>query len=193
MHKGKKVIVLGVTGGIAAYKAATLTSKLCQANYDVHVIMTDSAQQFITPLTFQTLSRNPVVSGLWEQPRWEPEHVALADIADLLVIAPCTVNCLAKLAWGLADDALSTYAVTHNQQVLLAPAMNPKMWQNPAVKQNVELLKSRNVELLGPAAGRVACGTEGLGRMVEPEQIFERICQILPPEASPRIPTHSRD
>ena len=123
----------------------------------------------------------------------QAEPIGPKKLLDVLVIAPCTVNCLAKLAWGLADDALSTYAVTHNQQVLLAPAMNPKMWQNPAVKQNVELLKSRNVELLGPAAGRVACGTEGLGRMVEPEQIFERICQILPPEVSPRIPTHSRD
>jgi phosphopantothenoylcysteine decarboxylase/phosphopantothenate--cysteine ligase len=171
----EKCIVLGVTGGIAAYKAADLCSKLAQKSYDVHVIMTASAQELITSRTFLTLSRNPVMTSLWEEPDWQPGHVALAERAELLVIAPCTANFIGKFANGIADDALTTYALTHSGKVILAPAMNPKMWNNPAVQANVEFLKKRGIEFIGPATGHVACGDAGKGRMVEPEAILDYI------------------
>ncbi|MDD5699403.1 MAG: flavoprotein [Victivallaceae bacterium] len=176
----EQCLVLGITGGIAAYKAADLCSKLVQKTYDVHVIMTASAQELITARTFLTLSRNPVITSLWEEPDWQPGHVALAERAGLLVVAPCTANFIGKLAHGIADDALTTYALTHSGRVLLAPAMNPKMWHNAAVQANVALLKERGGEFIGPESGRVACGGAGLGRMAEPDEIISRIEQLCP-------------
>lgn len=171
----EKCIVLGITGGIAAYKAADLCSKLAQKAYDVHVIMTDSAQELITVRTFLTLSQNPVTTNLWDEADWQPEHVALAEKAELLVIAPCTANFIGKFANGIADDALTTYALTHSGKVLLAPAMNPKMWNNPAVQANVATLKKRGIEFIGPESGHVACGDAGFGRMAEPGEILKKI------------------
>ncbi|QSH40764.1 flavoprotein [Lentisphaerota bacterium ZTH] len=175
----KRCVVLGVTGGIAAYKAADLCSKLVQSGYDVHVIMTAAALELVTERTFFTLSRNPVTVSLWDVPVWQPEHIALAERAELLVVAPCTANFIGKYAHGIADDALTTFALAHTGKVLLAPAMNPRMWNNVAVQDNLKLLQSRCVEFVGPEAGRVACGDDGLGRMAEPEAVLEKICQLI--------------
>ncbi len=172
-------IVLGVTGSIAAYKAADLTSKMTTAGLDVHVIMTANAQRFIAPLTFQTLSRNPVVTGLWDNPAWEPEHIALAERASLLVIAPASADILAKMARGLADDALSTYCLSHSGPIIVAPAMNPRMWTHPATQANIRILHERNVFFAGPACGRVACGDEGYGRMQDVAAILSCVLERL--------------
>lgn len=174
-----KLIVLGVTGGIAAYKAADLCSKLAK-QYDVQVIMTENACRFVTPLTFRTLSRRPVISTLWEdETQWRPRHVALANEADLLVVAPATANFLAKAAHGIADDALSTFAAAFNGTKLFAPAMNPEMWANAACRENVETLRRRGVNFAGPAAGHVACGADGTGRMLEAAEIADCIRKLL--------------
>jgi phosphopantothenoylcysteine synthetase/decarboxylase len=119
----------------------------------------------MTKKTFSTLSRNQVITDLWETPEWQPGHIALAEKAKLLVVAPATANFLAKFANGIADDAISTYALSHSGEVVIAPAMNPKMWNNPAVQSNVEVLKRRNIQFIGPATGKVACGADGTGRM----------------------------
>src|ERR1041384_3233304 len=151
-----KNIVLGVTGSIAAYKAADLTSQLTKLGHAVHVVLTADAQRFITPLPFKTLSRNPVVTDLYdEEEGWKPLHIRLADEADLLLIAPATANCIAKLAHGLANDSLSCIALALNPKarVLVAPAMNGKMWSHPATQQNVATLKSRGVKFIGPEQG----------------------------------------
>ena len=182
MHKGKN-IVLGVTGSIAAYKAADLASLLTKDGQSVHVIMTADAQRFITPLVFKTLSRHPVVTDLYaeEEGGWQPLHIRLADETDLLLIAPATANCLAKLAHGLADDPLSCIALALNPkaEILIAPAMNGKMWQHPATQQNVATLKSRGVEFIGPDAGLLSCGYEGLGRLWPVEEIAKRASKLL--------------
>ena len=172
-------VVLGVTGSIAAYKAADLTSKLVQDGIEVHVVMTDAATRLVQPRTFLTLSCNPVVTNLWTVPTWRPEHIALADKADILAIAPATANILGKMAHGIADDALSTYALSHAGPVLVAPAMNPRMWQHAAVQANCRLLTERGVVFIGPAKGHVACGPEGTGRMAPVEQVLDRIRQLL--------------
>ena len=174
-----KHIVLGVTGGIAAYKAADLVSKLTSRGIDVHVVMTEAATKLVTPKTFQTLSRNNVTTSLWETVDWKPEHVALGNLADLMVIAPCTANTLAKIAHGIGDDALSTCVLANKSQLLVAPAMNPAMWNNPAVQANVAILKERGVLFAGPVCGHVACGADGTGRMVEASEILEKILEIL--------------
>lgn len=168
-----KTVVLGVSGGIAAYKAAALCSKLAQAGADVHVIMTENAAEFVTPLSFMTLSRNPVVTGLFNIPEWRPEHVALADRADMAVIAPATANIIGKIANGIGDDALSTFMLTFYSKVFIAPAMNPRMYNNPIVQENIVKLKERGFIFIGPEAGHVACGAAGMGRMVEPDKIME--------------------
>src|SRR5207249_8748243 len=152
MSKAKN-IVLGVTGSIAAHRAADLASQLTKQGWSVHVVMTADAQRFITPLPFKTLSRHPVVTDLYdEEEGWKPTHIRLADEADLLLIAPATANVLAKLAHGLADDALTCLALALNPaaKILIAPAMNGKMWAHPATEQNVALLKARSVEFIGP-------------------------------------------
>ena len=170
-------IVLGVTGSIAAHKAADLASLLTKAKCDVRVVMTADAQQFITPLPFKTLTRNPVVTNLYDENEgWQPTHISLADEADLLVIAPATANVIAKLAHGIADDALSCIALALNPQakILIAPAMNGKMWLHPATQANVAALKKRGVEFIGPDAGMLSCGYEGIGRLWPVEKISER-------------------
>ena len=173
------VITLGVTGGIAAYKAADLCSKLTQKGFQVQVVMTANATKFVAPLTFQTLSRRPVITQLWEHADWKPEHVAVAQETKLFTVVPCTANFLAKYAHGIADDALSTFAISMHCPALLAPAMNPAMWSHPAVQDNVQILKKRGVHFAGPARGRVACGADGEGRMAPVEEIFAAICSLV--------------
>jgi phosphopantothenoylcysteine synthetase/decarboxylase len=177
-----KNIVLGVTGSIAAHRAADLASQLTQRGCDVRVVMTADALRFITPLPFKTLSRHPVVTDLYEEEEgWKPTHIKLADEAALLLIAPLTAQTLAKLAHGLADDALSclALALNPNAKVLLAPAMNGKMWQHPATQQNVATLKARGAEFIGPEEGMLACGYEGLGRLWNVEGIVTRALELL--------------
>ena len=177
-----KTIVLGVTGSIAAHKAVDIASQLTKAGHAVHVVMTADALRFVTPLPFKTLSRHPVITDLYdEEEGWKPAHITLADTADLLLIAPATANTLAKLAHGLADDALSCIALALNPgaRLLLAPAMNGKMWLHPATQANVALLRSRGVEFIGPDEGQLACGYEGIGRMWAVEQIAARALALL--------------
>jgi phosphopantothenoylcysteine synthetase/decarboxylase len=177
-----KNIVLGVTGSIAAYKAADLTSQLSKQGCDVHVIMTADALRFITTLAFKTLSRHPVVTDLYdEEEGWKPTHIKLADEADLLLVAPATANTIAKLAVGLADDALSCVALALNPKarLLIAPALNGKMWLHPATQQNVATLKSRGAEFIGPEDGLLSCGYEGLGRLWPVEKVAQRALEIL--------------
>lgn len=169
------IIALGVTGSIAAYKAADLTSKLVQAGYEVHVIMTASAQKLVGEQTFFTLSRQPVITDLWTIPDWKPGHVDLADRASILLIAPATANILAKMAWGLADDALSTYHLSHHGRVIVAPAMNVHMWEHPATVANCKILRERGVEFVEPGEGRLACGVSGKGRFAPVEDILAAI------------------
>ena len=167
-------IVLGVTGSIAAHKAADLASLLTRQGCDVHVVMTADAQRFITPLPFKTLSRHAVVTDLYdEEEGWKPTHIRLADEAALLLIAPATANVLAKLAHGIADDALTCIALALNPQakILIAPAMNGKMWLHPATQENVATLKKRGAKFIGPEEGMLSCGYEGLGRLWPVEKI----------------------
>ena len=169
------VIVLGVTGSIAAYKAADLASLLVKGGAEVHVVMTRHACDFITPLTMQTLSRNPVVTGAVDaQTNWKPGHIELADRATLLLIAPATTNVIAELAHGLAGHPLTEIALATRAPLLIAPAMNGKMWEHPATKANIALLKSRGAEFIGPDAGVLACGYEGLGRLAAVAEIAAR-------------------
>jgi phosphopantothenoylcysteine decarboxylase len=177
-----KTIVLGVTGSIAAHKAVDLASLLTKQGCCVHVVMTADAQQFITPLPFKTLSRNPVVTSLYDAAgEWKPAHVELADQADLLLIAPATANNLAKLAHGIADDALTCLALALNPKakLLLAPAMNGKMWRHPATRENVRTLKRRGAEFIGPESGMLSCGYEGIGRLWPVEAIARRALALL--------------
>lgn len=178
-----KTIVLGVTGSIAAHRAADLTSRLTKDGYAVHVVMTADAQRFITPLPFKTLSRHPVVTDLYDEAEgWKPQHIELADAADLLLIAPATANLIAKLAHGIADDALSCIALALNPKarVLVAPAMNGKMWLHPATQSNVGTLKARGVDFIGPEEGLLSCGYEGIGRLWPVDGIADRVKQLLP-------------
>src|SRR5579862_80516 len=164
----KKNIVLGVTGSIAAHKAADLASLLTKQKCQVRVVMTADAQRFITPLPFKVLTRQAVVTGLYdEEEGWQPAHIRLADEADLLLIAPATANTIAKLAHGLADDALTCIALALNPKarLLLAPAMNGKMWLHPATQENVAALKARGAEIIGAEDCLLSCGYEGLGRL----------------------------
>jgi len=171
MVKGK-TIILGVTGGIAAYKAAALCSKLVQAGADVHVIMTEAAAKFITPLTLQTLSRNPVyIDTFDERNPAVVSHIQLADHADLILIAPATANLLAKMAGGHGDDMLSTTLLAASCPIMVAPAMNVHMYEHPAVVANMELLASRGVMFIEPGTGQLACGYVAKGRLAEPEDI----------------------
>ena len=175
-----KHIVLGITGGIAAYKSAEIVSRLRHLGADVHVIMTKNATEFITPLTLRTLAANPVVTDTFAEPEeWNVEHVALAKLADIFVIAPATANILAKMANGIADDMLSTTVLATKAPVLAAPAMNTGMWTAKATQQNVSVLKERGVLFSGPASGMLACGDEGAGRMSEPAEVVQKIQEIL--------------
>ena len=173
-------IVLGVTGSIAAYKAAELVRLMTKEGWDVSVIMTASAAKFVGPQTFLTLSRNPVGLDMFEDPEhWQPGHISCADRADVLVIAPCTANAIAKLAHGLADDLLSSTALATRAPVVIAPAMNEKMWDHPATRANVEILKGRGVTFVDVVAGDLACGYEGRGRLAEVKDIMAAVAQAL--------------
>ncbi len=179
----RATIVLGVTGSIAAFKAAELASQLARQDYDVHVVMTADALRFITAVTFKPLSRNPVITDLYDDAQgWQPTHIKLADEADLLLIAPATANTIAKLALGLANDALSCIALALNPKakVLIAPAMNGKMWLHAATQENVQRLKARGLEFIGPEEGLLSCGYEGLGRLWPTDKVLERALELLP-------------
>ena len=171
-----KTVVLGVCGGIAAYKAVDVVSRMVKLGAAVHVIMTAAAVQFVAPLTFREISGQPVYTTMWEEPKlWNVEHIALARRADLFVIAPATANMIAKIANGIADDFLSTTVMATPAPVLLAPAMNTEMFQSAATQANLKTLESRGFKIMTPASGMLACGTEGIGRLPEPEAIVERI------------------
>lgn len=174
------VVIVGVTGSIAAYKAADLVSRLTKAGCEVHVAMTRNAQQFITPLTLQTLSRHPVMTdGFAGTAGWKPGHIDLADRANLLLIAPATANVLAELAVGLAGNPITEIALATLAPLLIAPAMNGKMWQHPATQQNVATLKARGAEFIGPEEGLLACGYEGQGRLWNVEGIAARALEMV--------------
>jgi phosphopantothenoylcysteine synthetase/decarboxylase len=171
-----------VTGSIAAHKAADLASQLTKQGHAVHVVMTADAQRFITALPFKALSRHPVVTDLYaEEEGWKPAHIELADEADLLLVAPATANTIAKLAHGIADDALTCIALALNPRVkiLIAPAMNGKMWLHPATQKNVAELRGRGVEFIGPEEGLLSCGYEGLGRLWPVDKVTQRVLELL--------------
>lgn len=175
-------IVLGVTGSIAAYKAVDLASQLVKQECQVRVVMTADAMRFITPLPFKTLSQHAVVTDLYdEEEGWKPTHIRLADEADMLLIAPATANVIAKLANGIADDALTCIALALNPRarLLLAPAMNGKMWLHPATQENASTLKSWGAEFIGPEEGMLSCGYEGLGRLWPVDAIARHAIQRL--------------
>lgn len=173
-------ILLGLSGGIACYKAADLASKLVQAGARVTVVMTESAERFIGPTTFEALTNRPVYRHLFmPQEHFQGEHIGLARRAELLVVAPATANYLAKTAQGLADDLLSTLALTITCPLLLAPAMNTEMWNKPAVQRNVQQLLADGVQIVQPESGWLSCGQVGAGRMSEPAMILSRIEELL--------------
>jgi phosphopantothenoylcysteine decarboxylase len=167
--------VLGVTGSIAACKSAELASLLVKQGHDVFVVMTKDATEFITALTLQTLSKNPVMTSFYdEKDNWRPGHIQLADRASLLLIAPATANVIAELAHGLASHPLAAIALATRAPILIAPAMNGKMWDHPATQENVATLRARGVEFIGPESGMLACGYEGLGRLWKIDDIAFR-------------------
>jgi phosphopantothenoylcysteine synthetase/decarboxylase len=175
-------VVLGVTGSIAAHRAVDLTSLLAKAGCVVRVVMTADAQRFVSDLPFKTLSRGPVITDLYdEEEGWKPSHIRVADEADLMIIAPATANTLARLAHGMADDALGCVALALNPGVplLVAPAMNGKMWSHPATQSNVAILVARGAEILGPDHGMLSCGYEGVGRLLPVDLIAGRVLEVL--------------
>jgi phosphopantothenoylcysteine decarboxylase len=179
-------IVLGVTGSIAAHKAIDVASELTKAGCVVHAVMTADALRFVTPLPFKTLTRHPVVTDLYdEEEGWKPLHVRLADEADLLLVAPATANFIAKMAVGIADDSLSCIALALRREarIIVAPAMNGKMWLHPATQENVSKLRARGVEILGPDEGELSCGYEGIGRLSPVATIVSRVKKLF---ASPQ-------
>ena len=178
-----RTIIVGVTGGIACFKAAALVSKISQSGANVVVCMTPAATRFVTPLTFQALSGNPVYTSPWEHVESsDPQHVATARKADLMLIAPCTMDTLAKLAHGRADDVVSLVASAvdlKKQTILLAPAMNETMWNQSSTQRNVQQLRVDGFQFVGPDTGWQACRTSGVGRMAEPEEILSVVANLL--------------
>jgi phosphopantothenoylcysteine decarboxylase len=171
-----KTVVVGVSGSIAAYKSADLVSELRRAGAEVFVVMTESATKFISSLTLGTLSRNPVLSSMWEEERgWQPGHIELADRADLLLVAPATANQIGNYANGCAPDVLSSIYLATRAHVVLAPAMNGKMYQHPATQENLFRLRERGVMIIEPETGELACGYEGVGRMSSLENILRTV------------------
>lgn len=187
--KGRR-IVIGVTGGIAAYKTCTVVSRLAQAGAQVTVLMTENATKFVTPLTFQALSANPVYTSAWEHVESkDPQHVSLARDAALVLIAPCTMDCMAKLAHGMTDDIVALVLSATDRRktpVLLAPSMNDAMWNQPSTQRNVRQLVDDGFHLIGPGEGWQACRTVGAGRMTEPVQILEVVTDTLRLRSTPR-------
>lgn len=183
-----KNILLGITGGIAAYKSASFARLLIKNGYDVRVIMTASAQAFITPLTLQALTGNPVhIDLLDETAELGMGHIELAKWADLLIIAPATANTIAKLAMGIADDLLTTVCLATTAPILVAPAMNQQMWQHPSVKLNLQTLTDYDYEIIQPASGEQACGDIGEGRLPEPEQLLEYVQYFIARQITPQV------
>ena len=179
MFSGRKILV-GVTGGIAAYKVAEVVSRLRKLHAEVHVAMTKSATEFITPLTLRSLSANPVYVDLFDEPKvWNIEHIALAEHVDAVLIAPATANILAKMAIGLADDFLSTVLLATHAPIFVAPAMNQSMYLHPATQDNLARLQNRGIRIIGPATGFQACGTDGVGRMSEAVEIVESLAKFF--------------
>lgn len=179
-HQMKKCVVLGVTGGIAAYKACEILRLLQKQGIDVYVVMTKNACQFVAPLTFETLSGHPVAVDTFVRPAtWEVEHIALAKRADLFLIAPATANIIGKMACGIADDMLSTTVMATKAPVMIAPAMNTGMWENPATQQNLATLISRGVHVVTPASGHLACGDSGAGKLEDVAVIAQRALDVL--------------
>ena len=175
-----RVIALGVTGSIAAYKAADLTSELRRQGADVFVVMTRAAREFVGATTFQTLSRNPVTEELWNEGEvWQPGHIELADKADILLVAPATAHLIAQFAHGLAADALTSIYLATPAKVMLAPAMNGKMYQHPATQENLRKLRDRDHLFVDPEEGELACGYEGIGRMASVDRIVEAVLAAL--------------
>ena len=167
-------ILLGVTGSIAAYKAVELVRLFIRNGDSVQVVMTPAATEFVKPLTFQTLSRNPVYVDQFAPPvSWKPEHISLAEAVDLVVVAPATANTIAKMRYGLADNLLTATVLATRAPVVIAPAMNTGMWESPVTQENIAALKTRGVKVVEPVDGELACGVKGKGRMMEPERIFE--------------------
>jgi phosphopantothenoylcysteine decarboxylase/phosphopantothenate--cysteine ligase len=177
----RKRIILGITGGIAAYKAAELVRLLIKQDFDVQVAMTEAATQFITPTTMQALSGQPVLLSQW-QDETGMAHIHSSRVADAIVIAPATADFIAKLAHGMADDLLSTLCLARDCPLLVAPAMNKQMWGNPATQRNVQQLVADGVTVLGPASGLQACGEEGMGRMLEPSELADEIVAVFQPK-----------
>src|SRR6266576_2254163 len=183
MLKGKRIL-LGITGGIAAYKAAMLARLLVRAGADVRVAMTEAATRFVTPVTFQALSNQPVWSDLWDQRVPDAMgHIELSRDRELIVVAPASADFMAKVAHGLANDLLSALCVARRCPLMLAPAMNVEMWENAATQRNVERLRSDGVGILGPTEGDHADREGGMGRMLEPAEIFAEIAAALGPKA----------
>jgi len=175
-----RTIILGVTGSIAAFKAADLTSRLTEAGASVHPVMTENAARFITPLTLQTLARNPVSLDMWmEEKAWQPGHIDLADRADLLLVAPATAHCLALFANGLAPDLLSSIHLATEAPVILAPAMNGKMLAHAATQANVRTLTERGYHFIEPDEGMLACGYAGRGKLASVEKIVDFVITFL--------------
>ncbi len=179
-------ILLGVTGGVAAYKAVDLASKLTARGAKVSTVMTEAACRLVGPKSFEAVTRSAVYTTMWNTPgEYEISHIALVDSADIVIVAPATANIIGKIANGICDDLLSTVLCASWPRIesgaaLLAPAMNDKMWANPVVQNNVKTTKELGFRLIGPVEGRLACGTEGLGRMSEPQDIIEAIERIAP-------------
>lgn len=175
-----KTILVGVTGGIAAYKAVEIVNDLTKKAYDVHVIMTKSATEFVTALTFQTLSHNKVITGMYDKvDKWDTEHISLAKAADVVLIAPCTANVIGKLANGIADDMLTTTVMASRAPKIIAPAMNTNMLENPIVQDNIEKLKRFDYNVLKTASGHLACGDLGSGKLLPWEEIVEEVLKVL--------------
>ncbi len=178
-----KIVGIGVTGGIAAYKIAELVSRLKKDDIDVIVMMTESATKFITPLTFKTLSDREVITDLWQDSHeWKVQHIGIAEQIDLLVIAPATANIIAKMAHGIADDLISTVVLANTAPVLVVPAMNSNMYQNPVVQDNLDKLIRYGYEIMDPSSGVLACGTSGPGRLPEVDNIYQKIMRMLNPK-----------
>ena len=180
--KLEKTVVVGVTGGIAAYKTADLVSRMAKSGADVHVIMTRNATKFITPLTFRTLSGNPVlVDSFEENSRWKVQHIGIAEAADILVVCPATANIIAKMAHGLADDLLSTVVLAIRAPVLVVPAMNTNMYDNRIVQDNIGKLRAYGLHILEPEEGKLACGADGKGRLPDVDIILREVVNLLSP------------
>ncbi|MDM0550068.1 bifunctional phosphopantothenoylcysteine decarboxylase/phosphopantothenate--cysteine ligase CoaBC [Clostridium perfringens] len=178
--KDKKCVVVGVSGGVAVYKALDVISRIRKKDVEVHVIMTKSATEFVTPLSFQSLSQNMVITDMFAEPKaWEIQHISLAKKADLMLIVPATANIIGKVANGIADDMLSTTIMATKAPVVFCPAMNTNMYENPIVQRNISLLKELGYEFIEPASGRLACGDEGKGKLQDTEIIAEETLRRL--------------